>query len=231
VRKGLYIAGAALLLLAIACGGGGGDDEERAAGGGPSPAPACGGGSQAAAGVAAGASAFPGEAPASPETTRIDGLVAAAKLPSSVSVAGRKDIPNDAPDYKDVPEVVARFRQFGRETGTFYLLSSAGAPRLTLSVNQYATADGAKQEFDAGKGNPSPQDRVDTPGLGDQAAGFRVRLGGAGPQAPSPIVISFTRGRYYAIVADTAAASDAPADLALDVACAIDVQLKANPVP
>jgi hypothetical protein len=45
------------------------------------------------------------------------------------------------------------------------------------------------------------------------------------------VVVSFTRGRYYVVVADTAAASDAPPDMALDVARAVDEQLKANPVP
>lgn len=223
MKRVLIWSGVALLLLAAACGGNSEGNDETGQGLAADSA-------QSSPTAAAGAApAFPGERPASPETARIDRAVAGAKLPASVDVAGRKDIPNDAPDYSDTPDIVRRFKEFGRETGGYYVLAVNGAPRLTLAISQYAQPDGATRELDFGGGTPSPEDRIDAPGIGDKASAFRLRLGGQG--GPTPVIVSFTRGRYYVVVADTAAAAEAPPDMVLDIARAVDEQLKANPVP
>jgi hypothetical protein len=222
---------AALLLFAAGCGGGNDTDSKSLSSQPASSQPTiCGPtASPPPAAPAGAATSFPGEPPASPETARIDRVVAALKLPANVEVSGRKDIPNDAPDYNDTPDVVRRFKEFGRQTGVFYLLTASGAPRLTLAVSQYAQPEGAKQEMDFGGTTPSADDRINATGIGDNVAAFRVRLGGQG--GPTPAIVSFTRGRYYVVVTDTAAALESPPDMVLDVACAVDEQLKANPAP
>ena len=229
MKQALVWGGMALLLLAAACGGGDKDEKSTLSGDGQATRSP---GAAAQSSPTAGAGAvqfFPGEQPASPETERIDRMLGGAKFPRSVDVAGRKDIPNDGPDYRETPDIVARFKQYGRETGAYYVLSAGGTPRFTLAVSQYATADGAKKELEFGRGTAAPGDRVDAAGIGDEAAAFRLRLGGQG--GPTPVIVSFTRGRYYVVIADTAAVADDPPDMALDVARAVDAQLKAYPQP
>jgi hypothetical protein len=226
VKRVLTWSGVARLLFAVGCGGGDKESDDRPGETSGAASVQSGASPTAAAGAAP---SFPGDRPASPETARIDRVLAAAKLPTNVDVAGRKDIPNDAPDYNDAPDVVRRFKEFGRETGGYYVLAVNGTPRLTLAISRYAQPDGATRELDFGAGTPNPDDRIDAAGIGDKAAAFRVRLGGQG--GPTPVVVSFTRGPYYVVVADTAAAADAPPDMALDVARAVDEQLKVNPGP
>jgi hypothetical protein len=225
VKRVLTWGGVALLLLTAACGGG--DKNESKSEGTPA-ALAGSTGAQASPTAAAGAvPSYPGEPPATPDTARLDRILSAVQLPRNADVAGRKDIGNEAPDYKDVPDVVRRFREYGRQTGAFYIINVAGQPRLSLAISQYATPDGAKKELEFGRGSPNPDDRIDASGIGEDQAAFRVRLGGQG--GPTPAVVSFTRGRYYVVVTDTAAQFDAPPDMVVAIARAVDEQLKANP--
>lgn len=227
MRRTLLWGSSALLLLCVACGGGG--TKDRSAGATTTPDRGTGGvAAQPTATATAAARFFQGDPPLGPDTARIDRALAAAKWPANVDVTARKDIPNDGPDYKDVPDVVRRFKEFGRETGGFYILSAAGVPRMTVSVSQYATPDGAHREFEFGRGNPPAEARIDASGIGDDGAASRTTLGGG--QA-SPIIVSYTRGRYYVVIADVGAASDSPPDMALDVARAVDSQLKQSPAP
>jgi hypothetical protein len=178
--------------------------------------------------TAAPAPAIAGDPPASPETERIEAILAGATLPAKVEVFGRRDIPNDAVE-KDAPEAGRRFREYGRVTGNYYVLSVDGAQRMTLSVNQYGSPDGAAQEFDFGKGDPLPDDRLEAEGLGESRSAHRSTLGD-GSNKTSLYLISFTRGCYYVVVADfPPGGADAPPDSALAVAQAVDDQLKASP--
>jgi hypothetical protein len=214
----LLWVGAALLLLFSACGG---SDEEPttqvtstqpAVTVTPSPMPAP-------------ARTLAGEPPASPETERIEEIFAGADLPPKVEVFGRRDIPNESVE-KDAPDAGARFREYGRVTGNYYVLTVDGAQRMTLSINRYGTTQGAMGEFDFGKGDPAPEDRVEAEGLGDARSALRSTLGDGGNKT-SLYLISYTRGCYYVVVADfPPGGADAPPDAALALAQAVDGALQ-----
>ncbi|MGH2588843.1 MAG: hypothetical protein ACRDJE_28295 [Dehalococcoidia bacterium] len=224
MRQGLLWGGVGLLLLLTACGGGDNDADTADA----TATPSATGTAQPTA--VALPRVFPGEQPASPETERIDTIFGGVTLPPTVDVFGRRDIPNEAIE-RDAPDVGLRFKEYGRETGNYYVLTVDGVQRMTLSISQYATPEGAKREFDFGKGDPAPEDRVDASGLGDENSALRSYLGSGGPQN-SLYLISFTRGRYYVVIADfPPGGADAPPDTALEIARAVDEALKANPVP
>ena len=122
-----------------------------------------------------------------------------------------------------------RFRENGRITGNYYVVSVDGAQRMTLSINQYGSPDGAGKEFDFGKGNPAPDDRIEAEGIGQNRSALRSTIG-EGASATSLYLISFTRGCYYVVVADfPPGGADAPPDSALALARAVDDQLKAAP--
>jgi hypothetical protein len=219
VRRGLIWGSAALLLLCSACGSGRNDDEQRDT----AVQPVVTGTPASAVPVTP---LFPGEPPASQETARLDQLFAGATLPQRVDVFGRRDIPNEAIE-KDAPDVGQRFREYGRVTGTYYVLSVNGMQRMTLSINRYGSRDGAAKEFGFGRGNPTPEDRLDAAGLGDDYSAHRASLGEGGG-ATSLYLVSFTRGCYYVVIADfPPGGADSPPDVALAVAHSVDDQLNA----
>lgn len=174
-------------------------------------------------------SIFPGDAPTTTVTAAIDRLLTTVQLPSGVGVLVRRDITNDG-TAAEVPEVGKRFKDTGREIGVFYIMGAGSTPRMTLSINQYRQADGARQEFDFGKGNPSPADQIDAAGIGEEAAASRVRLQ-SGEASASPLVLSFTRGRYYVVLSEPTATPESTPDTLLQLARAIDERLKENPLP
>jgi len=222
VKKSLLEGSAALLLLLSACGG----ETKEAATVDSTATPTA----TTAAASAAAVSMIAGDPPSSPETERIERIVITATLPEKVVALARRDIPNDLIE-KDAPDAGKRFRDYGRQTGTYYVLGIDGQPRMTLSVSQYGTAEGAKQEFEFGRGNPAPADRIDASGIGDVAAANRSMLG-SGETKSTIHIVSFLRGRYYVVIVDAPPAGvGGPPDTALAVARAVDAQLKGNPAP
>ena len=216
MRRGLIGGSLVLLLLVVACGGGKKDTEAKDS-------------TPAATPAAAGAPAFPGEPPTTPVTAAMDRVMTAVKFPSGLEVLVRRDITNEATAL-EVPEVGQRFKETGRQIGAYYIIGAGGAPRMTLSINQYEQADGARREFQSGRGNPAPADRIETPGIGDEAAASCVRLQ-SGEATATPLVISFIRGRYYVVIAEPAASPEAPPDDLLALARAVDTELKTRPLP
>ena len=203
------LALAAALLLLVACGGGDTTDDAKGSGSAaesslPSPRP------------------FPGEPAAAAITRRMDRIVTAVPMPPGMDVLGRRDVTNDRTE-QEAPEVGKRFKETGRQNGAYYIIGRPNEPQMTLSINQYSQPDGAQREFTSGRGNPAPGDRFDTAGLGDQSQAARVRLGPVG--GPAPIVVSFTRGRYYVVITDQ---TQQP-DQSLALARAVDEKLKAHP--
>lgn len=222
--RGVWWGSLALLLVLTACGGADNDNDTAEQTAAPST-PAV---TATATATAAAPRALVGDPPASPETQRIEQIFTAVTLPPKVEVFGRRDIPNDAVE-RDSPEAGARFREYGRVTGNYYVLTVDGAQRMTLSINQYKTPEGAAQEFDFGKGNPTPDDRLDADGIGENRSAHRSTLGDGGSRT-SLYLVSFTRGCYYVVVADfPPGGADAPPDSALALARAVDDQLKEAP--
>jgi hypothetical protein len=222
VRQGLWWGGLGLLLVLAACGSGNNEsDKAQESAATLQPAPT-------ATATPASLPAVAGDPPASPETKRIEAILAGAQLPTNIAVFGRRDIPNDAV-AKDSPEAGQRFRENGRVTGNYYVLTVDGAQRMTLSINQYGSPEGAGKEFDFGKGNPAPDDRIEAEGIGQNRSALRSTIG-EGASSTSLYVISFTRGCYYVVVADfPPGGADNPPDSALSLAQAVDDQLKAAP--
>lgn len=218
MRRGLLWGGVVLLLLFSACGST--DEGSTTEEGNTQPT------------ATATASATPtatrtiaGEPPMSPETERIEQIFAGARLPPKMEVFGRRDIPNESVE-KDAPAAGARFREYGRVTGNYYVLTVDGAQRMTLSINRYGTAEGARREFDFGKGDPAPEDRLDADGLGDVRSAHRSFLGDGGSRT-SLYLISYTRGCHYVVIADfPPGGADAPPDNALALAQAVDSALQ-----
>lgn len=222
MRRGLWWGGIGLLLVVAACGGGSKESDK------PQEMAATSQSTPTASSTAASLPAVAGDPPASPETKRIDAILAGATLPTNIGIFGRRDIPNDAVE-KDSPEAGRRFRENGRVTGNYYVLSVDGAQRMTLSINQYGSPEGAGKEFDFGKGNPGPDDRIEAEGIGQNRSALRSSLG-EGSSATSIYVISFTRGCYYVVVADfPPGGADSPPDSALALAQVVDNQLKNSP--
>ena len=222
MRQGLIGGSLALLLLVAACGGG--SKNTGAKGSTPEPTAAAAGAAQPT-----GAPGFPGEPPTMPVTVAMDRMMTEVKFPPGLDVLVRRDVTNEA-TAAEVPEVGQRFKETGRQIGAYYIVGAGGAPRMTLSINQYQQADGARREFQFGRGNPAPADRIDTPGIGDESAASRVRLQ-SGEATASPLVISFVRGRYYVVIAEPAASPEAPPDDLLALARAVDTELKTSPLP
>ncbi|MGE0542145.1 MAG: hypothetical protein AB7R89_18385 [Dehalococcoidia bacterium] len=217
--RGIWWSGIGLLLFLTACGGSDSDGQaaQQAASTPPTTA--------TAAAAAAPTATVAGDPPASPETERIDAILAGATLPTKVAVFGRRDIPNDAVE-QEAPDAARRFREFGRVTGAFYILSVDGAQRMTLSINQYGSPDGAAQEFAFGQGNPRPEDRLEADGIGEDRSAFRS-TSGAGAGQISQYLISFTRGCHYVVVVDfLPSGTNTPPDSALALARAVDDRLK-----
>jgi hypothetical protein len=222
VRRGVWWGGLVLLLVLAACGSSDNDTDTAEQTATPSTP------SVTATATTAAAQPLIGEPPASPETERIEQIFAGTTLPPLVEVFGRRDIPNESVE-KDSPEAGARFREYGRVTGNYYVLAVDGAQRMTLSINQYQSPEGATTEFDFGQGSPAPEDRLDTSGLGDNSSANRSTLGDGGSRT-SLYLVSFTRGCYYVVVADfPPGGADSPPDSALALARAVDDQLKASP--
>lgn len=222
MRRGLWWGGLGLLLLLAACGSAD-KDSDRA-----QETAATSQSTSTATATAASLPAVAGDPPASPETKRIDAILAGATLPSNIGVFGRRDIPNDAVE-KDSPEAGRRFREDGRVTGNYYVLSVDGAQRMTLSINQYGSPEGAGKEFEFGKGNPAPDDRIEANGIGQNRSALRSTIG-EGSSSTSLYLISFTRGCYYVVVADfPPGGADSPPDSALALAKAVDDELNASP--
>jgi hypothetical protein len=222
VRQGLWWGGLGLLLFLAACGNGNKDSDKA------QEAAATSQSTPTTTATPASLPAVAGDPPASPETKRIEALLAGATLPSNIGVFGRRDIPNEAVE-KDSPEAARRFRENVRVTGNYYVLSVDGAQRMTLSINLYGSPEGAGKEFDFGKGNPAPDDRIEAEGIGQNRSALRSTIG-EGASTTSLYVISFTRGCYYVVVADfPPGGADSPPDSALALAQAVDDQLKASP--
>ena len=229
----LLWSGVALLALLAACGGGNNSSAQEN-GAQPPAQPASSIQQQAPAGTPATpastvTAALPGDPPTSPATARIDGFVLDARLPPEVSVFGRTDLTNERA-AEGQPDLLKRFADSGRETGVQYILTISGAQRISLGINQYATPEGARSEFERGRPRPGPADRIDIPGLGDDYAAARVTLGSGETRALVNNIV-FIRGRYFVTMADFANAPGATADAAIAVARALDDVLKRNPNP
>ena len=209
MRGSWLLAGVGMLLLLAACGGGDKKDEAKDTGSAPESS-------------LAPARPFPGEPAATAVTRRMDRIVSAVPMPAGMDVLSRRDVTNERTE-QEAPEIGKRFKETGRQIGAYYIIGRPNEPLMQLSINQYSQPDGAQREFNTGKGNPAPADRFEAAGIGEQAQAARTRLGGPGGIAP--IVISFTRGRYYVVIVDQAQMPDQ----SLALARAVDEQLKAHP--
>lgn len=172
---------------------------------------------------------LPGDPPAGPVTARLDRLLTQAKLASNVAVVARRDLTNDeaASGQKDILD---RFTTTGRETGTQYAVGIDGTQRVALGINQYATPEGARAEFDNFRLGSTPEAKVDVPGLGDDYVASRVALRSGGTEATATQIV-FIRGRYLVSMADFDNDPKGTPDAVIAIARAIDTVLQANPVP
>jgi hypothetical protein len=230
VRRHWYVIGGGMVMLMLltACGG---KDEPPNPRSGTPPAAAPQAGCAPAPAAAAQPAATPkyvGDPPGSPETQRIERTMAAVKLPANVTIFGRRDLTNEG-EARDDAALLKRFTDAGRRTGAQYVLNVDGQQRISLGLNLYNSAETARKDFENLKPAPNAP-KIDTGGLGDIAAGARVTLQSGGAQA-FPINIVFARGCYVVTMADFAGSPDASPDTALNIARALDAQLKANPNP
>jgi hypothetical protein len=221
-----------LLLLTLAACGGGSDKKVTASTGGsgstPTPEAAPPGCAPVPSGpppTAAAARRIEGDPPGSAATARLDEIMLAAKRPSEVSLFARRDLTNEDAASGDA-ELLQRFKDSGRLTGAQYILSVDGQQRISLGVNQYQTPAGAKSEFDRGKPNPPPNNKLDTTGLGDDAVAARITLG-SGDQAAYVNNVVFIRGCYFVTMADFANDPNSKGESAIIFAKALDDALKA----
>lgn len=182
----------------------------------------------AGAGVGA-ASAIPGDPPGSPATRRLDRYVLAIHLPANATLVARQDVTN-AIGAQNNPAAAQRFLDAGRETGTLYVIAVDGTPRIQFGINQYATAAGARDDYEQLRSKPSPADALDTAGIGEAASGARVSLG-SGDTKSTAYQVAFLRGRYIVSMADLVGDPSKPPDTLIAVARMIDDAIKADPNP
>jgi hypothetical protein len=206
----------ALFMLLVACGGN--DEPPKQAGCTPAPAAA----------QPTATPRYAGDPPGSPETARIERTMAAVKLPANVTVFGRRDLTNDGEARGDAA-LLKRFTDAGRRTGAQYVLNVDDQQRISLGLNLYDSAANARKDFDNLKPAANAP-KIDAAGLGDIAAAARVTLQSGGAQAFT-VNLVFVRGCYVVTMADFTGSPDASPDTALNVARALDNELKTNPNP
>lgn len=230
MRRGSFLVGgglAAMVLLA-ACGGNDNAATQQAAAPPAAMAGADAGCAPAADQPSTATPAFAGDPPGSAATQRIDRTMAAVKLPANVTVFGRRDITNESESRGDAAQL-QKFADAGRQTGGLYILTVDGQQRISLGINLYNSPDSARKDF-ANLRPSAGLPQLDASGIGENAAAARVTLGSGGAQAFINNLV-FQRGCYVVTLADFVGRPDAPADVALGVARALDDQLKANPNP
>jgi hypothetical protein len=229
VRKYWNVIGGGMagLLLLAACGG---NDQSPKLGSDTAAVPAAQAGC-APAPAAAQSTVTPGVAgdpPGSPETARIARTMAAVKLPTNVTVFGRRDLTNEGEARGDAA-LLKRFTDAGRRTGAQYVLNVDGQQRISLGINLYDSAANARKDFENLKPAANAP-KIDAAGLGDTAAAARVTLSQGGAQAHT-VNLVFVRGCYAVTMADFTGSPDASPNTALGVARALDAELQANPNP
>jgi len=227
VKRGLtlFLSGLTLLLLLAACGGEKKNDKP------PAGAPQAGGNAGCApppsGSAAPGGRPLGGDPPGSAATARLDQIMSSAKLPADVALIQRLDLTNEEAAGASA-ELKQRFTDTGRVTGTQYVFSVGGLQRITLGINQYSKADGAKDEYERGRPKPRPEDALDTTGLGTAATGARIALGSGDARSFVNNVV-FVRDCYLITMADFVNDANSKGEAILGTARGLDEQLRTAP--